>query len=154
MEIGVLLRLIGVMNLILILRCPFHIQGKEPCLCDFVKNKTKQNKTTPPPQKKNDYKKATLLHWLVFRHLLTDFFLTWYDDRDGATKLYILLSDWMTLTLIQGHSCMRNQQLRCHFLENFVIDLDKIEYVAATCCLLKIMLNCLCASNIPRREFC
>ena len=28
----------------------------------------------------------------------------------GTTKLYIFISIWMTLTFIQGHSCMRNKK--------------------------------------------
>ena len=32
-----------------------------------------------------------------------------------AIKLYILISVWMILTFIQGHSCMRNQKLLCIF---------------------------------------
>ena len=40
MEFGVLLRLVGAINLIL--SCPFDIQGREPDLCDvcFNKNQT------------------------------------------------------------------------------------------------------------------
>ena len=38
-EFGMLLILVGVMNLILILSCPFNIQGREPNLYDFVKKK-------------------------------------------------------------------------------------------------------------------
>ena len=39
MEFGVLLRLVGVMNLILILSCPVSIQGREPYLHDCQKKK-------------------------------------------------------------------------------------------------------------------
>ena len=35
MKFGVLLILVGVMNLILILSLPFNIQGRKPYLCDF-----------------------------------------------------------------------------------------------------------------------
>ena len=41
-----------------------------------------------------------------------------------TTKFYILKSVWMTLTLIQGHSCMRNQNCDGHFLANLGMDLD------------------------------
>ena len=39
MEFGIVLRLVGVVNLILILFyfCPFSIQGREPYLCDFIR---------------------------------------------------------------------------------------------------------------------
>ena len=43
-----------------------------------------------------------------------------------TTKLYILLSVWMTLTLIQGHSYGKSKS-------NFSIDLYEIQYVATTC---------------------
>ena len=39
MEFGVLLRLVGFMKLILILSCPFNIQGRGPYLSDFVGKK-------------------------------------------------------------------------------------------------------------------
>ena len=41
MEFGVQLRLVGVMNLILVLSCPLSIQGRQPYLCDFVKMKVR-----------------------------------------------------------------------------------------------------------------
>ena len=41
MEFGVLLRLVGVINLILILSCPVSIQGREPYLRDCQKKKKK-----------------------------------------------------------------------------------------------------------------
>ena len=37
-----------------------------------------------------------------------------------ATKLYILKSVWMTLTFIQGHSCMKNQKLWCPYSRRFM----------------------------------
>ena len=49
------------------------------------------------------------------------------------TKLYILISVWMTLIFIQGHSCMRNQQFCVYFLTDLCIDLDKSQYVATIC---------------------
>ena len=51
-----------------------------------------------------------------------------------TTKLYISISIWMTLTFIQGHRHMKNKKnFGVHFHANLVIDLDKIQYVAATC---------------------
>ena len=39
MELSILLRFVGLINLILILFCPVNIQGKRPYLCDFVREK-------------------------------------------------------------------------------------------------------------------
>ena len=52
-----------------------------------------------------------------------------------TTELYILMSVWMTLTFIQGHSCMRNQNFGVHFLRNFAVNffLCAIQCVATTC---------------------
>ena len=36
MELGVLLRLVGLMNLTIILSGPISVQGREPFLCDFI----------------------------------------------------------------------------------------------------------------------
>ena len=44
-------------------------------------------------------------------------------------KFYILV----TLTFIQGHSCIRNQNLSIHFLANLCINLHRIQCVATTC---------------------
>ena len=36
----------------------------------------------------------------------------------GTSKLYSLMPVWMTLTFIQGHSCMRNPILmKCRFVQ-------------------------------------
>ena len=51
----------------------------------------------------------------------------------GMIKLYILISGWITLTFIHGHSFIRNENFGIHFLANLSIDLDKIHYVATTC---------------------
>ena len=39
MELGMILRLVGVMNILLILSCPFSMQGREPSLDDFIRKK-------------------------------------------------------------------------------------------------------------------
>ena len=50
-----------------------------------------------------------------------------------ATKLYTWISVWMTLTFIQSHSCVRiKKNFGVHFLSNFWVDLDEIQYVATT----------------------
>ena len=49
------------------------------------------------------------------------------DMMIETTRLYILISVWMILTFIQGHSCMR------HFLRNLIIYLDENQSVATTC---------------------
>ena len=51
----------------------------------------------------------------------------------GTTRLYILLSVWMTLTFVQGHTCTRNKKnLSVHLFANLGIDFDEIQYVAIT----------------------
>ena len=80
MESGTLFRLAGVLNFILILVRPFSIEGRKPYLYDFIN---------------------FVYHWLVFRHLQSDFFK--HDAMIGTTKLYISISVWMTVTFIQGH---------------------------------------------------
>ena len=50
-----------------------------------------------------------------------------------TTKHYDLISVWMTLTFIQGNSCMRKQKLLCPFSWKFYSDLDEIQSVATTC---------------------
>ena len=94
MEFGILLRLVGVGNLILVLSCPVNIQGREPYIYDCVKNNFKR--------------------WLVFRHLQTDVFKL--GGIIESILLYGFTSVWMTLIFIQGHSCIRNQKLWCPFL--------------------------------------
>ena len=48
-----------------------------------------------------------------------------------TTKLYILVSVWMILAFIQGHSCIRNQNFSFYFLANLSIGLDEISVVEA-----------------------
>ena len=76
MEFSMLLRLVGIVNLIVILSRLYNIQGREPCLCDF--------------DKKN-------LPWLVFRHLPTNFFQTWYNDRNHLALHFIISLDDLDL---------------------------------------------------------
>ena len=45
--------------------------------------------------------------------------------------LYILIPVWMTLTFIQGHSCITVRNFCVHFLRQFTVDLDEIEFVEA-----------------------
>ena len=69
MEYGILLRLAGGMNVILILFRSFTIQGREPYLRDFFKN--------------NNHHQTKPFNIGLYSNLLqTDFFLTWYDVRD------------------------------------------------------------------------
>ena len=84
------------MNLMLMLSCPFSVQGREPYLQDLKKK---------------------ILCCFVFRHLRTDFFKLGMMIK--TTKLYILISVWITLTFIHGHSCIRNQKLWCPFSWKF-----------------------------------
>ena len=63
-----LLRYVGGMNPILISSRPFDIQGREPHLCGFVKIIT--------------FFVCLFFVFLLFRHLLADFFRTWFDGKD------------------------------------------------------------------------
>ena len=81
-EFGILLRLVGVMNCMLILFCLFSIQGREPYWCDSVKKKKNPQKNPKQPTPPLPPPPPTLWHWLVFRHFWTDFFRTWCDDRN------------------------------------------------------------------------
>ena len=49
-----------------------------------------------------------------------------------TTKLYIFISVWMTLTFIQSHSCIRNQNFSVHFLANISVDLNEIQSIDTT----------------------
>ena len=84
MELGILLRLVDVMNLKFISFHPFNIQGREPYLCDFVE------------------KTLTLVCIQTFADQFQ------LGVMIETAKLYILISVWMTLTVIQSHSCIRN----------------------------------------------
>ena len=48
------------------------------------------------------------------------------------TKLYILVSAWMTLTFSQGVWEIKNFSV--HFLLNLGINFDEIQYVATSSC--------------------
>ena len=50
-----------------------------------------------------------------------------------TTKLYILISVYMTLTLIKGHICVGNQKLCCPFLADVVSIWMKFSMFATTC---------------------
>ena len=91
------LRLVSVMNLILCLCRPFNIQGRKSYLYDFSTKKFNIG-----------------LYLDIWRPLSFKCGIT-----IGTTELYIFISVWMTLTIIQGHSCMRNQKLLCRFSEKF-----------------------------------
>ena len=90
---------------ILILSCPFNIQEKQ-----------------------NYLKKQQNSHRLVYS--LISFKL---GMMTGIAKLYILISILITFTFIQGHSVWEIQNFNVHFLRNFAVDLDDIQYVATTC---------------------
>ena len=74
--------------------CPFSIQGREPYLCHFVNSKKKISLYS------DIYKPASFKLGMMIE----------------ITKLSVLISVWITLTIIQGHSCMRNiKKLWCPF---------------------------------------
>ena len=101
MDIGILLRLVGVMNLILIL---FHL---------FIS------------------RKRTLLKWLLSRTLnfglhLDQILSNFISMMIETTELYILMSGLMTMAFIQVPGCLRNEKLLPTFSHKCLIDLDEI----------------------------
>ena len=54
------------------------------------------------------------------------------DRMVKTTMLYILISVWMTMTFIQGHSCVKSQTCQCPFSGKF--EYDELQYIATTCC--------------------
>ena len=102
------------MNLILILFCLFSIQWTEPFLCDFFFFLKACNNG---------------LYSDIYRPV--SFRLRLMIE---TTKLYILISVLVALTIIQGHICMRiKKKLNAPFIANLGIGLDEIWYVAITC---------------------
>ena len=108
---------------------PFSIHGREAYLRDFIK--------------KNNKKKQ---HIIVGLHSYVIFFLkqniSLYLDiyrpisvkLDMTIETYILISVWIFLTFIRGHSCMRNHNFGAHFFRNLGINLIEMQYAATTCC--------------------
>ena len=69
--------------------------------------------------------------------------------------LYILISVWMFLTFIQGHSCMKsNKNSVSTFLENYLLIWMKSSVLSQPVGLLKFMLNLFCTNDIHGRELC
>ena len=68
-------------------------------------------------------------------------------------KLYIWIPEQITWTFNQIHGWMKDK-FRVHFLADFSLHGDKIQYVATTASMLKLMLNLFCTSNIQGRELC
>ena len=138
----ILLRLVRVMNLILIFISSSHFsrvsrlvifQGIEPYLCDFVRGKEPSN---------------IGLYSDIYRPVSFKLAI-----MIGTTKFFMLISVWIKLTFIQGHSCMRNQTLWCPFSQKFRRPFGW----NSVCChtnLLKRMLNLICTIDIQRRELC
>ena len=132
MEFGILLRCVRVINLMLILSHSFNTQGKEPYLCDFFKENVNLGLCSD-------------IYRPIFFKLGTII---------ETTKFYILISVWMTLTFIQGHSCMRNQKLLCPFSWKHCrwFGLDSV--FATNCWFVKAHAKFVCTSNIFGRELC
>ena len=89
MECGILLRFVSVINLIFISSCPFVVHGREPYLYYFV---WKQN-----------------LNVGLFSDIWRPIYFK-LGMMIRTTKLYMLIPVWITLTFIQGHSCIRNSK--------------------------------------------
>ena len=110
-QCGLLLSLADVMNLILILSSPLNMQGREAYLCNFVEKKTNKKAF-------NVGLDSDILRPISFR----------FGTVIGTIKFYILISVWMALTSVQGHSCMRNQKLRCSLEISLSIRLNSACY--------------------------
>ena len=118
-ECYALLKFVSVMNLIPISCHLFSVQERESCLCAFVKtkqNKTKQNKTKQNKTKQNKTKQNKTKQNKTLWHRQISFALSMMI---GRTKLYILISLWVTLTFIEGHICMINKNIQCRFSQKF-----------------------------------
>ena len=74
-----------------------------------------------------------------------------------TTKLFILISVWMTMTFIQGHTCVRKTLVSFFFILTEVLHSTgwmKCSMLAQVVGLLKLMLSLFYASSIPGRELC
>ena len=152
-ELGMLLRLLNLMNLVLILSSLINIQGIKSNIADLVppppqkkktnpnkpkkkkKNKTKQNnKQTNKKTKQNkakQNKQTKQKHWLEFRQLWTDFFQSWYVDK-YRWSVQLDITDGprpsLKVTVI-----WESRNFCAHFLANFSIDMDEIWYDTMNC---------------------
>ena len=72
-----------------------------------------------------------------------------------TTKLYILISVWMNLTFIQGHSCMTKQKNLVHVLsQQFCGQFGWNQLCSTTCWFVAAHAEFLCTSNFQGRELC
>ena len=69
------------------------------------------------------------------------------------TTLYIFISVWMTLTFIQIHCFLSNQNFGVHFLGNFAVWMN-FSLLPQHVCLLKLMLNLFYTTNIQVKKLC
>ena len=116
-----LMRHVGMTNLIFILSCLVKVQGRQFYLFGFLK-------------------KLNIGMYLDIYGLIS--------FKLGLMRMnYILISVWMILTIIQGHSCMRNQELLHLFAWN------RFGW-NVVCChnILKIILNLFCLCSIQGRK--
>ena len=104
-------KLIGVMNLTLLLCHPYS--REKTLLYDFVKNNFNVG-----------------LYSDIYRSIAFKLGMM----RETA-MLYVLISVWMTLTFVQGHSS--SKKFEVHVLANLSIYLDKFQYAAITCSFVK-----------------
>ena len=70
------------------------------------------------------------------------------------TNLWILVSVWMTLTFIHGHSCMKRNASVSIFLEISLLILTNFRMLLQLVDLLKLKLNLFCTNNIQGRKHC
>ena len=69
-----------------------------------------------------------------------------------TTKLYVLISVWMTLTFTHCHSLARNHSFWVHFLGSFADDLDEIQYAPQPVGFVEAYARFILERNIQGRE--
>ena len=131
MELDLLLRTVGVVNLILMLSHLFCVQGKEPYFWDFVKKKSFNIGLYSDIYGQISFKLGIMIE---------------------TTKLYILISVLVTFTFIQGHRCMGNQKLWCQFFCKFEYQCWWNSVVATTCWFVGTNAKFNCAEELFKGE--
>ena len=104
---GKLLRLVNMMNLKLTLSLVHSIFiGEKPTYMISLENRNKQTKQQQQQQRDTHRENFDIgLYSDIYRPI--SFKLGMMIE---ITKIYICVSVWMTLTFIQGHSCMKNRK--------------------------------------------
>ena len=84
--------------------------------------------------------------WVVFRHLQIDSFKL--GMMIGTAMLFILMSAWMILTLIQGHTCLRNRKILASIFSEILQSIwMRLSMLPQPVGLLKLVLNLFCTKD-------